>query len=211
MSAKVEEIRVYGKIPSQIPLPSVVKNAKLSLVNRDWVLKNKLDAFSVQCWSSIQLNYGCATCTVMSMMGEKLTPGAREVDIAGAISMYAFALEAGALSALLDWNNNFGDDRDMCVCTHCGNFPKGFVGGEIEISELRGNSMPSTAIGQLSGCGSESSEPTTVVLCRTVMETGKTMRRAPSSLFVIRSRRSFTTVLLISAFGWQIVDRDGIE
>jgi len=90
----------------------------------------------VQCWSSVQLNYGCATCTVMSMMGEELTPGACEVDIAGAISMYALALAAGTPSALLDWNNNYGDDRDMCVCTHCGNFPKGFVGGEIEISEL---------------------------------------------------------------------------
>ena len=136
VAAKVAEIRAYGKIPQAIPVPSVVKNAKLSLVIRDWVLKNKLDAFSVQCWSSIQLNYGCATCTVMSMMGEELIPGACEVDIAGAISMYALALAAGVPSALLDWNNNYGEDRDMCVCTHCGNFPKGFVGGEIEISEL---------------------------------------------------------------------------
>ncbi len=136
VSAKVAEIRAYGKIPQAIPVPSVVKNAKLSLVIRDWVLANKLDAFSVQCWSSIQLNYGCATCTVMSMMGEELIPGACEVDIAGAISMYALALAAGKPSALLDWNNNYGEDRDMCVGTHCGNFPKGFVGGEIEISEL---------------------------------------------------------------------------
>ena len=42
------------------------------------------------------------------------------------------------------------------------------------------------------------------------METGRTMRRAVSFMFAIRSRRSFTTVLLISTFGWQIVDRDGI-
>lgn len=136
VNAKVEEIRTYGKIPSHIPVPSVVKNAKLSLVIRDWVLRNNLDAFSVQCWSSIQLNYGCATCTVMSMMGEELVPGACEVDIAGAVSMYALALAAGTPSALLDWNNNYGENRDMCVCTHCGNYPKGFVGGEIEISEL---------------------------------------------------------------------------
>ncbi len=58
---------------------------------------------------------------------------------------------------------------------------------------------------------SEGSEPIAAVLCRTIMETGKTMRRAPSSLFAIRSRRSLTTVPLISSFGWQIVDRDGIE
>jgi len=136
VSAKIEEIRAYGKIPSYIKSESVVKNAKLSLTISNWVRANELDAFSVQCWSSIQLNYGCATCTVMSMMGEELIPGACEVDIAGAISMYALSLTAGKPAALLDWNNNYGDDRDMCVCTHCGNFPKGFVGGEIEISEL---------------------------------------------------------------------------
>ncbi|HEY9595890.1 MAG TPA: fucose isomerase [Spirochaetia bacterium] len=136
VKTKVDEIRAYGKIPQHIPVPSVVKNAKLSLAVVDWVRRNELDAFSVQCWSSVQLNYGCATCTVMSMMGEELTPGACEVDIAGAVSMYALALAAGTPSALLDWNNNYGEDRDMCVCTHCGNYPKGFVGGEIEISEL---------------------------------------------------------------------------
>jgi len=136
VSAKIEEIRAYGKIPSYIQSESVVKNAKLSLTISNWVRANELDAFSVQCWSSIQLNYGCATCTVMSMMGEELIPGACEVDIAGAISMYALSLAAGKPAALLDWNNNYGDDRDMCVGTHCGNFPKDFIGGEIEISEL---------------------------------------------------------------------------
>lgn len=136
VKTKVEEIRSYGKIPKYIHSESVTKNAKLSLAIYNWVRGNELDAFSVQCWSSVQLNYGCATCTVMSMMGEELTPGACEVDIAGAISMYALTLAAGTPSALLDWNNNYGEDRDMCVCTHCGNFPKGFVGGEIEISEL---------------------------------------------------------------------------
>ncbi len=131
-----ERIRAYGKIPVHIPSESILKNAKLSLVISNWVRANELDAYSVQCWSSVQLNWGCATCTVMSMTGEELTPGACEVDIAGAISMYALALAAGKPAALLDWNNNYGEDRDMCVCTHCGNYPKGFVDGEIEISEL---------------------------------------------------------------------------
>ena len=133
---KVKAIRAYGKIPDYIKSDSIAKNAKLSLTIENWVRENEIDAFSVQCWSSIQLNYGCATCTVMSMMGEEFTPGACEVDIAGAISMYALTLAAGKPAALLDWNNNYGDDRDMCVGTHCGNFPKGFVAGDIEISEL---------------------------------------------------------------------------
>ena len=72
----------------------------------------------------------------MSMMGEKLMPSACEVDVMGAISMYALALAAEAPSAILDWNNNYGREADKCVCTHCGNFPKSFIGETPEISEL---------------------------------------------------------------------------
>ena len=72
----------------------------------------------------------------MSTMGEKLRPSACEVDVMGAISMYALALAAEAPSAILDWNNNYGHEADKCVCTHCGNYPKSFIGEAPEISEL---------------------------------------------------------------------------
>ena len=72
----------------------------------------------------------------MSMLGERLIPSACEVDIAGAVSMYALALASGNPSALLDWNNNYGEDRELCVATHCSNYPKGFMGAPIEISNL---------------------------------------------------------------------------
>ena len=59
-----------------------------------------------------------------------------QVDVAGAISMYALALASGAPPALLDWNNNYGREPNKCVGTHCGNFPKSFLGVEPEISNL---------------------------------------------------------------------------
>src|SRR5213595_255730 len=70
-------------------------------------------------WSSLQNNFGCATCLTMSIMGEKLMPSACEVDVMGAVSMYVLALASGAPPAILDWNNNYGSEPDMCVCTHC--------------------------------------------------------------------------------------------
>ena len=88
----------------------------------------------------IEKNYGCAACVTMSMMGEKLMPSACEVDIAGTIGMYALALASQKPSALLDWNNNFAEDRDKVVCTHCSNYPKSFFENEIEIgSEIEKN------------------------------------------------------------------------
>lgn len=54
----------------------------------------------------------------------------------GALSMYALALASGPPPALLDWNNNYGYEADLCVCTQCGNFPKSFTGSTPKISEL---------------------------------------------------------------------------
>ena len=76
------------------------------------------------------------TCVTLSMMGEELMPSACKVDIMGGLSMYALALASGAPPAILDWNNTYGHEQDLCVCTHCGNFPKSVIGATPEISEL---------------------------------------------------------------------------
>ena len=136
LKTKLTEIRAYGKIPSVIQETKITRQAKFGLAIEKWIAENEIDAAAIQCWESIQKNYGCATCLSMSMLGEKMIPCACEVDIAGAVSMYMLTLAAGRPSALLDWNNNFRNDRNMCVCTHCSNYPKSFFQNEIEISNL---------------------------------------------------------------------------
>lgn len=136
LKSKVLEIKEYGKIPSSIHELKIVTQAKFGLALEKWISENQIDAAGVQCWESVQNNYGCATCVSMSMMGEKMVPCACEVDVAGVISMYMLALASGRPPAILDWNNNYGEDRNMCVCTHCSNYPKSFFENEIEISNL---------------------------------------------------------------------------
>ncbi len=133
---KFDEIHAYGTIPDTINEENIFKNARLSVILERWMTENNIDACAVQCWPSIQENYGCATCTAMSMLGEKLIPSACEADIAGAVSMYTLTLASGLPSALLDWNNNYGDDRNKCAVTHCSNYPKSFMNNDIEISNL---------------------------------------------------------------------------
>jgi len=72
----------------------------------------------------------------MSMLSERLIPSACETDLAGAVSMYALALAAGTPSVLADWNNNFAENRNKCVCTHCGNFAKSFIKNDIHLAPL---------------------------------------------------------------------------
>ena len=80
----------------------------------------------MQCWTSLEEFFGVVPCTVMSMMSENLMSSACEVDICGVVGMHALQLASGTPSALLDWNNNYGDDPDKAVCFHCSNLPKHF-------------------------------------------------------------------------------------
>jgi L-fucose isomerase-like protein len=59
-------------------------------------------------------------------MSENLMSSACEVDIVGVVGMHALQLASGSPSALLDWNNNYGEDPDKAVCFHCSNLPKHF-------------------------------------------------------------------------------------
>ena len=132
---KLEEIKCYAAVPKEYS-DKLVLQAKFGLAVERWIEANQIDAVAVQCWDSLEQNYGCAACVTMSMLGEKLLPAACEVDIAGAVSMYALTLAAQGQSALLDWNNNFAEDRNKCVCTHCGNFPKSFVRNDLKLGTL---------------------------------------------------------------------------
>jgi L-fucose isomerase-like protein len=132
---KADEIEAYGYCEVDTR-SKVAHQARFGLAVENWIKENDIDISALQCWESIEKNYGCAACVTMSMMGEKLKPSACEVDVAGTISMYALALAAQTPSAILDWNNNFGEDRNKVVLTHCSNYPKSFFQNDIEIGSL---------------------------------------------------------------------------
>jgi len=135
-ASKVDEIKNYGQIPSRIRSDSILKQARFSLAVEEFIEKNELIGGAIQCWDSLEYNYGCAACLTMSMLSERGIPFACEMDIAGALSMLCLQLASDNASALLDWNNNYGSNPNKCVCTHCSNFPKSFIYSDIEISEL---------------------------------------------------------------------------
>jgi L-fucose isomerase-like protein len=126
VKAKVDAITDYA--PSKdVPADKLVQMARLGVVLDDFIAANDLDSTAIQCWTSLQQNWGCNVCTCMSMMSEKLMPSACETDITGALSMYALSLASQRPSALVDWNNNYGNDENKCVLFHCGNWPKDFA------------------------------------------------------------------------------------
>lgn len=128
----LENINDYAP-KGKTPDAAMIQMAKLDVVLNQFVEEYALDATAIQCWTSLQQNFGCNVCTSMSIMSENMLPSACEVDVTGTLSMYAMQLASGSPSALVDWNNNYADDPNKCVLFHCGNWAKSFL-PDIQIS-----------------------------------------------------------------------------
>jgi L-fucose isomerase-like protein len=122
---KLAAIKKYIPV-GETPEAALMKMAKLGAVIDQWMAATEVGISAVQCWTSLEENFGVVPCTVMSMMSEHLLSSACEVDIAGVLGMHALQLASGTPSALLDWNNNYGSDPNKAVCFHCANLPKHF-------------------------------------------------------------------------------------
>jgi L-fucose isomerase-like protein len=125
VQGKLAEIKKYVTTQS-VPDAALMKMAKLGYVVDEWMKQTDVQITAVQCWTSMEEYFGVVPCTIMSMMSNKLLPAACEVDVVGTLSMHALALASETPSALLDWNNNYGDDPNKAVCFHCSNLPKHF-------------------------------------------------------------------------------------
>jgi L-fucose isomerase-like protein len=162
---KVDLIERYTSTKT-FPEPDIVKLAKLAVVVEEWVLEKELDGFAFQCWPSIQDNFGIVPCAVMSMFSEGLIPAACEVDVAGLIGMYILQVASGKPSAILDWNNNYGNNMDKMVLFHCSNLPKSFFKDtQMTIHPIIGDDKPEASYGAIQG--RIKSEPCTLLRIET--------------------------------------------
>ncbi len=136
LTAKLEQIKAY--VPTKdTPAEALDKMGRFGVVIDDWMKDNNLQASAIQCWTSMEEFYGVVPCTLMSMMSNDLMPSACETDVAGVVGMYAMALASGKPSALVDWNNNYGDDPDKCVVFHCSNLPRDVFIKDIPVMDYQ--------------------------------------------------------------------------
>jgi L-fucose isomerase-like protein len=108
----------------ETPVEPLDRMAKLGVAIDRWVEDLSLSAVAIQCWTALEEIYGIVPCTLMSMLSNAYLPAACETDIMGVISMYALSAAALKPSAIVDFNNNYGEDPDKCVVFHCSNLPK---------------------------------------------------------------------------------------
>lgn len=122
---KLVAIKKYVQTDA-VPGEMLMKMARFGVVIDRWAKEMMLSGTAIQCWTALEEFFGVVPCTLMSMMSEALLPSACEVDVTGLLAMYILRLASEKPSALLDWNNNYGDDPDKCVLFHCSNLPISF-------------------------------------------------------------------------------------
>ncbi|MBN1347801.1 L-fucose/L-arabinose isomerase family protein [candidate division KSB1 bacterium] len=120
---KLKELKSYCSVAG-VPEAALLKMARFGVVVDQWIAENELNATAIQCWTALEDYFGIVPCAVMSMLSNNLLPSACEVDVTGALAMYALQLASGVPSALVDWNNNYGNELEKAVFFHCSNFPK---------------------------------------------------------------------------------------
>jgi L-fucose isomerase-like protein len=125
VKAKRQTIEAYARTRG-VPKAALNKMTRFGVVVDQWMEQNRLVATAVQCWTSMEEFLGIVPCTIMSMLSNSLLPSACETDVTGAVGMLALQLASGTPSAIVDWNNNYGDDPDKGVVFHCSNLPKHF-------------------------------------------------------------------------------------
>jgi len=146
---KLKEINEYVSTKG-ISENALLKMAKFGVAVEEWISSTRLDAVAIQCWTAMEEFFGVVPCTIMSMLSNKLVSSACEVDVAGAVGMHLLAKASNKPSALVDWNNNYGDDPDKAVIFHCSNLPKDLFDSRptMDIQEIIAGS-----VGKENTCG----------------------------------------------------------
>lgn len=135
LKAKLDQLMAY-LTGENAPSEAMHKIARFGAVVDAWMDQHELTGTAIQCWTSMEEYYGVVPCAIMSMMSNDLMPSACETDIVGVVGMLALALASGKPSAIVDWNNNYGDDPDKGVVFHCSNLPRDmFVRQEVSAED----------------------------------------------------------------------------
>jgi L-fucose isomerase-like protein len=145
---------------------------RLSLVLDQLTEEADLDAMAIRCWTEIQLQMGISPCVAMGTLNEIGLAAACEVDLGNAVAMRALHLASYNPVALLDWNNNYGDEDDKCILFHCGPAPASMMVGQGRVTD-HAILMNSVGEGNAYGCNQGRLKPTDFTFSSLMTDEGR--------------------------------------
>jgi L-fucose isomerase-like protein len=119
MKEKLISLKNYTDF-SGVPNENVHTLAKVSLVIDEYIRDYHLDAITLRCWNDMETILRVCPCVLLSELNDRGIVASCEIDLCSAITMRAMNLASEEPTAVLDWNNNFGDDENKVILFHCG-------------------------------------------------------------------------------------------
>ena len=132
--AKIAHLENYTDF-SKVPASNKLTLAKIGCVI-DWYIEEyQLDALALRCWNEMETYMRVCPCVLLSELNDRGIVASCEIDVCSAITMRAMNLASEAPTAVLDWNNNYGDDENKVVLFHCGPVAQGLMAGKGTVTE----------------------------------------------------------------------------
>jgi L-fucose isomerase-like protein len=148
-AGKEEALRRFSSWEG-VPAEAFGNIVKLGVVLDRLVEEAGLDALAIRCWTELQVQMGISPCVAMGLLNEAGLASACEVDMGNAVAMRALHLASYHPVALMDWNNNYGDEDDKCILFHCGPAPASLMNG---LGRITDHSILMNVIGEGRGYG----------------------------------------------------------
>lgn len=151
-SELIEEAESFDHVAdfSACPSDTALKLAAIKLAIDEWRSHEGLDAAAIQCWDSLQDEFGVTPCFVNAVLTGKGFPVACETDIHGAIS--SLMLQSADLATqptfFADLTIRHPGDENAELLWHCGSFPLELAAGSCSVG--RHFVLPSHAPGTCS-------------------------------------------------------------
>jgi L-fucose isomerase-like protein len=123
---KAERLRGYTNWEG-VPESTFETIAKLAVVIDRIIAEYGMDAIALRCWLELEKELGVAPCVILSEINDRGIPAACELDVCNAVSMRALSLASERPGTCLDWNNNYGEDKNRCILFHCGPVPQSLM------------------------------------------------------------------------------------
>jgi len=108
---KIKTLENYADF-SKVPESNKLILAKISVVIDEYIKEYSLDAITLRCWNEMETILRVCPCVLISELNDRGIVCSCEIDLTSAITMRAMQLASGKATACLDWNNNYGDDKN---------------------------------------------------------------------------------------------------
>lgn len=119
VNEKIERLGGYTDV-SGVPDRNLKTLAKMGVVIDEYIAAYHLDALTLRCWNEMETILRVCPCVLLSELNDRGIVASCEIDLCSAITMRAMQLASGEPTAVLDWNNNYGEDENKVILFHCG-------------------------------------------------------------------------------------------